>query len=224
MTAAPLRLGFVRGVAPQKWARRWAEWATHSGGAHAPLELVPLDSTGRIEPTAAAELDVVLERIPPGERPDGSVGPDRRRNAVRLYEEAVALVVAADHELTDTTSARKAALDRDTLELVSLLPHPDHPASWPATDSIDAAWIPRDAAEALALAATGTSGVLLPLPLARHLADKRAHAILPLEGIDPPLPGTEIWASWEIERDANDVQQLIGIFRGRGVRSSRGAR
>ncbi|CAG7620005.1 hypothetical protein LEUCIP111803_02337 [Leucobacter soli] len=215
--APPLRVGFARGVAPGKWARRWAD----SGGG--PLELVPLPVSGR----APAGLDIVLERVPPGERPTGTAGGagdtsaatglDPARLAVHLYEESLALVVAADHEL-----AGEGAADRDALALVTLLAHPDHATAWPDPAAWeDPSWAPRDAAAALDLVATGLGAILLPLPLARHLGSKRAHAVLPLR-LDPPLPGTTIWASWAAERDAADVQRFIGTLRGRTARSGRG--
>ncbi|MCB1274262.1 MAG: LysR family transcriptional regulator [Leucobacter sp.] len=199
-----LRVGFARGVAPGKWARRWEE-ATGSR-----LELVPLPARG------THGFDLVLERVDPGALPQGANSPEASRRAVRLYEESVAIVVAADHELADE---RRAGLD--ALQLVTLLAHPHHAPAWPAPEPwADPSWMPRDAAAALKLVASGAGAILLPLPLARHLSSKREHAVLPL---DAELPGTEIWASWAIERDAPDMQQLVGILRGRTARSGRGS-
>ena len=67
---------------------------------------------------------------------------------------------------------------------------------------------------------TGAGAILLPLPLARHLAGKRTHAVIPVYD-EKPLMGTQIWATWSVERDAGDVQQLVGIMRGRTARSQR---
>ncbi|MBN9612700.1 MAG: hypothetical protein J0H64_04425, partial [Actinobacteria bacterium] len=186
-----LRLGFARGVAPSKWARRWAE----SGAV--PLELIPLPASGR----RIDGLDVVLERVAPGAQPEGTgaqpegasaqpegtgaqpegtedggaegnrTGNDRaegdgaERHAVRLYSESIALVVAADHEL-----AGEESVDLDALQLVKLLAHPDHAPQWPEPEAWkDPSWAPADAAAALELVATGLGAILLPLPLARHL-------------------------------------------------------
>lgn len=205
-----LRLGFARGVAPSKWVRRWAE-ATAGMGAPR-LEIVPLPIGGRWP----RDLDVVLERVAPGADPVETTGEAPSRHAVRLYTESLALVVPADHEL-----AAADAADQDSLELVPLLAHPGHAPAWPAPQPwADPSWAPRDAAAALELVATGLGAILLPLPLARHLVSKRAHTVLPLR-VDPPLPGTTIWASWAIDRDAADVQQLVGIMRGRTARSAR---
>ncbi|MGK0714842.1 LysR substrate-binding domain-containing protein [Leucobacter sp. W1153] len=204
-----LRLGFVRGVAPSKWARRWAE-AVPS----VPLELVPLPLSGRPDPREAP-LDVVLERVPPGASPRDA-DPGSNRHALRLYSESVALVVAVHHEL-----AEQQTVDRDTLALIALLWHPDHASDWPsATPWNDPAWAPAHAEAAVELVGSGAGAILLPLPLARHLAGKRTHAVIPVFD-DSPLAGTEIWATWSVERDAGDVQQLVGIMRGRTARSQR---
>jgi hypothetical protein len=219
-----LVLGFSRGVAPNKWARRWADAADAAkrgeNGAHGDfpeLQVVPLGVNGR--PLHGQSCDVLLERVAPGGRPAGvgtEPGSDATRRGVRLYAEAVALVVPADHELAGET-----AVDRGTLDLVTLLAHPDHASGWPDPEPwADPAWAPADAAAALELVATGLGAILLPLPFARHLASKRAHAVLPVTG-EPPLQGTEIWATWAADRDAADVQQLVGIMRGRTARSGR---
>lgn len=206
-----LRLGFVRGTAPSKWAERWAEAVPEQR-----LELVPLTSTGATadrEP-GSPDPDVLLERVAPGARPAG-VGADRL--AVRLYAEDVALVVGVEHEL-----AEQQTVDRDTLALIPLLAHPDHAATWPAPEPWqDPSWAPAHAEAAMEIVASGAGAILLPLPLARQLAGKQRHAVLRVVG-DPPLDATEIWASWPVSRDAPDVQQLIGFMRGRTARSSRG--
>lgn len=211
-------LGFARGVAPGKWARRWAESAAVTKAPA--LEVVPLEVSG--VPRAGTHVDVMLERVAPGARPVGTAASDAEgtapaeRRAVRLYAEAVALVVPVDHPL-----AEEPAVDVESLALVSLLAHPDHVAAWPEPEPwADPAWAPADAAAALELVATGLGAILLPLPLARHLAGKRTHAVIPVTG-EPNLPGTEIWASWGSDRDDADVQQLVGILRGRTARSGR---
>ncbi|RGE18773.1 LysR substrate-binding domain-containing protein [Leucobacter sp. wl10] len=217
---APLRLGFVRGTAPGKWAKRWEQ------SVGAPLELVPIEAafvrdelaaeTGN--PGAAPGIDVLLERTLPGATPRNASGPGRARHALRLYEEAVAVVLPAEHPLADAPS-----IAVDELALVALLDHPDHAEEWPAARPWDdPEWMPADASAALELVATGVGAILLPLPLARHLASKREHAVLPVTG-EPAPAGTVIWASWEVDRDDADVQQLVGIMRGRTARSSRPA-
>lgn len=206
MTDEPtLELGFVRGLAPAKWGRRWADFSRQ------PLEMTPLSNLDA--PPDRDAYDVVLERAAPESRPPGTEGPTRSRHAVLLYEEAVALVLAADHE-------DPGLLDRETLELIPLLDYPGAYPQWPAPQPwAEPSLRPRNTRGALELVATGLGGILLPLPLARHLVDKRRHAVLPLNF---ELPGTTVWATWNLTRDAPDIQQLIGVMRGRTPRSSRG--
>lgn len=210
--AAPptLRLGFARGIAPSKWANRWSVVQPTI-----PLELVPLNLTFGC-PERPGSYDIVIERAAPGHRPGGSEGTDR--HALRLYTEAIALVVPIDHEL-----AQQEQVSLAELSLVPLLDHPDHSAEWPAAEPWqDPSWMPRNAAAALELVAAGSGALLLPQLLARHIGDKRRHAVLRVVG-EPTLAGTTVWATWDVDRDAADVQQLIGVMRGRTARSSRPA-
>ena len=207
----PLRLGFVRGVAPSKWAERWVRAVREQQLELVPVALADVDA-------ARSEVDVLLERAAPGATPPGADQASRTRHALRLYEESVALVVAADHEL-----AERAEVDLEDLALLPLLDHPDHHEEWPAAQRWrDPAWAPLDAEGTLELVATGMGGALMSLPLARHVGRKRIHAVIPVthEG-RALLPGTEVWATWSVERDADDVQRLMGVLRGRTARSSR---
>lgn len=206
-----IQLGFVRGVAPSKWADRWARAVPEQA-----LELVPVDL--HEVATARETLDLLLERVPHGVSPIGSNDLIRTRHAMQLYEEKVALVIPADHEL-----AKRESVDLDELALVNLIDHPDHLAQWPkAQEWKDPSWMPKNAKKTLELVATGLGGALMAQPLARHLSEKRSHAVVPVvDGATSLLPGTEIWATWRVERDGNDVQHLVGVLRGRTARSSR---
>lgn len=216
--ASSLRLGFSRGIAPSKWANRWA-----AAVPEVPLTLVPLTVAGKV-PADEAPVDMMLVRTAPGTAPAGSEaasvaaggGTPATINALHLYTESLSLVVAADHELAELPAA-----DNDALQLVTLLDYPGHAPEWPETQPwVDPSYAPKHTPAALELVATGMGGIVMPLPLARHLTRKRTHAVLPLT-VDPALPGTEVWATWTVERDAGDVQQLAGIMRGRTARSQR---
>ncbi|MCW2288712.1 LysR substrate binding domain-containing protein [Leucobacter luti] len=205
---APLRLGFARGIAPSTWAQRWE---VVSGNA---LELAPVNvAYGRSD---TIECDVMLERTLPGLRPAGSETPNPTRHALRLYLESVTLVVPAEHDL-----AKLDAIALTELDSVPLIAHPFHPAEWPApVPWNDPTWTPQSVPAALELVATGAGAIMLPTLLARHLTDKRKHSLVPVTGVDD-LPLTSVWATWDIDRDAADVQQLVGVLRGRTARSSR---
>lgn len=237
-----LRLGFARGIAPSKWASRWRR------STDIRLELVPLAlGYGGLEALRGrergAEVDVLLERTLPGEKPGmrstvrgdtaaaseagaGDTGieanaaaDDSDRHAMRLYDEAIALVVSSDHEL-----AKSDRIDVNELALVRLLDHPAHSPLWPAAEAWeDPDWMPQDLPAALELVASGLGAILLPQLLARHLINKHAHVVIPVLDASgtPALPGSAVWATWEKSRDAPDVQLLAGILRGRRERSSR---
>lgn len=210
-TTAPIRLGFARGVAPNTWARRWA-----AARPEQELELVPVDvAYGRgLAPDPGTPVDVMIERALPGLRPESPA--EAPRHAMRLYTERIALVLPRDHELADETG-----IDVADLALVPLLGHPEHPSDWGATQPwSDPSLAPTSVAAALDLVAAGLGGILLPLQLARHLTRKREHAIVAIIG-EPELPGTTVWATWAVARDADDVQQLAGVLRGRTARSGR---
>ncbi|MHA3682741.1 LysR substrate-binding domain-containing protein [Leucobacter sp. HY1910] len=212
---AGLRLGFVRGIAPTKWAKRYLV-ATHTR-----LELVPVAAAFSPRTKASPDYDMLLERTAPGITPDGTgiagdAGNSGDRRALRLYDEGIALVVNVDHELASETEITAA-----DLALVPLLDHPDHAPEWPAAQPwADPDWKPRNARAALDLVATGAGAMLLPMPLARHLSSKKQHALLLVTGEGAPA-ATTVWATWEVSRDDADVQQLAGILRGRTARSSR---
>lgn len=208
----PMELGFVRGVAPSKWAERWARAVRNQELILTPVALDEVDA-------ARVRSDVLLERVAPEAHPLGTAPSEPvLRHGLRLYEEGVALVVEAGHELS-----RRGEVDLEDLSLLPLIAHPDHHDGWPAAQPwADASWMPADAEATLELVATGVGGALMALPLARHLAGKRTHSVVPVAARGTSLlTGTEIWASWRIERDAPDVQRLIGVLRGRTARSSR---
>ena len=206
-----MRLGFVRGAAPNRWAKRWQQVTG------APLELVPVSSHFGHPDRAATEVDVLIERTRPGQRPAETTPRDvpAARHALHLYTEALALVIDADHELASSTE-----VTLEELALITLVDHPDHDTSWPAAQPwSDPAWMPAHARAAMDLVATGAGAILLPLPLARHLSSKREHAVVPVR---TDRPAADMWATWAVDHDTDDVQQLIGVMRGRTARSSRG--
>lgn len=207
--ALGMRLGFVRGISPTKWAKRYLV-ATHT-----PLELVPVAAAFAPRVTASPDYDMLLERTAPGARPAGT-GEGGARRSLRLYNEQIALVVSVDHEL-----AKDAEISAADLALIPLLDHPDHAPEWPAPEPwADPEWKPKNVRAALELVATGAGAILLPLPLARHISSKKQHALLQVTGDDGPA-GTTVWATWEVAADSTEMQQLAGILRGRTARSSR---
>lgn len=206
---AKILLGFTRGVAPSKWERRW-----NAISPERQLTIVPFpEPYGR--PEGADEFDMTLERTAPGSAPVGSASEgSTTHHALRLYDEALALVLPKGHELKGSESVSLADLAD-----VRILDHPNHAPDWPAAEPwADPAWMPTDIHAALEIVATGLGGILMPAPLARHIIDKHSHIAIRLA---EPIAGGTVWASWRVERDAPDMQHLAGVMRGRTARSSR---
>lgn len=57
---------------------------------------------------------------------------------------------------------------------------------------------------------------LLPAPVARDALQKSL-VIIPVTGLEPP----SIACIWSVDRDADDIQDFVGLLRGRTGRSSR---
>ena len=97
-----LRIGFVTGATPDKWARHWRDRRRE------PLELVPVTEADQLDGVRDGSLDMALVRLPVDR--DGL-------HCVRLYDElqvAVAsrehLLAAADEEVTTADMDRRAAV------------------------------------------------------------------------------------------------------------------
>lgn len=201
-----LRLVFERGVSPSKWATRWAE--QHPG---LPLA-IEVRMARRGDPLAAGNCDVLLARVGPNGNPaEHSAEP---LHTLRLYEEAVSVMLPEEHDL-----AERESIDATELAELMLLPHPEHADAWPApTPWADQATAPTSLAGTLEVVLAGVGAALVSDPLARHLGKKGLRRV-PVTG----LPGTWIWACWLVEADGPIIQDFVGVLRGRTRSSSRHA-
>ncbi|NUR09360.1 MAG: LysR family transcriptional regulator substrate-binding protein [Nocardioidaceae bacterium] len=199
----PFRVGFVPGVTPDKWSRRWAE------GRRGPLDLVPLDEDA--DPVAmlrAAALDMCLVRLPVDR--DGL-------HVVTLYDERPVVVASREHPV--------AAYDEvDVADLADehLLQPPDDVPEWRdvATEVRDGSRYPvpdmtvRQAVESVA----ADAGVLvLPMSVAR-LHHRKDVVAVPVRDV----PESTVALVWLRERDDETCQAFVGVVRGRTASSSRG--
>lgn len=226
-TPQTLAFGFCTGTAPTKWLRRW-----ETAGYPAQLAATALDlaffEAGVDQPAphsaataATAEVlaagGVCLLRTGAGEKP-ARFGT-AELNSVLLYQEEFGVLAAKDADVV----ALGAIQDAAEFELVQLFAHPWHLPEFPAaTPWQDPSWMPTSVTAIAQLAATGTAAALLPLPLARQIADKKQHRVLP---VAPGLvaPRAAIWACWMRSKDSPLVQDFIGVLRGRKRGSSRDA-
>lgn len=189
-----LRVGFVTGTTPDKWARSWREQG------RGPLTLVPLTEDEQEDAVRGGTVDLALVRLP--------VETDEL-HLVRLYDERPVVVASRDHFV--------AAADTVTLDDLAdeQLVRP-YPSGWqPAAAQL--AWPPMTEAEAIETVAAGTGVVIVPMSVARlhHRKD-----VVQREVVD--VPPTTVALVWLRERDDDDTQAFVGVVRGRTARSSRG--
>ena len=115
-------------------------------------------------------------------------------HAIPLWEEIAVAVLPKDHPLADAE-----ALTLDDL----------------AGDPLAAAQ--PDTAMTIELVAAGTGHAILPHGVAR-LHHRRDVVAVPVTDAAP----TRIALVWRVERDDADIQEFVGVVRGRTARSSRG--
>lgn len=120
---------------------------------------------------------------------------DAGLHRIPLWEEVAVAVLPKDHPLAEA----------DTLELGDLEGEPRAPEQ-------------DDPAMTLELVAAGTGWAILPHSIAR-LHARRDVVAIPVTDAAP----TRIALVWRVERDDDDIQEFVGVVRGRTARSSRGA-
>lgn len=210
-TAQQLRFGFVRGTAPQKWVRKWreGEYPVRLVAESLEADFFCPDTHGDL--LAAGGVLLTRSVTQPVTHVSGAL------NAVRVYSESVALLAAADSEI----AVLESITDSAELELTQLLDHPLHLRQWPAAVSWqDPAWLPVDSVAAAEIVASGAGAVLLPFPVARQVAQKSRHTVIPVTP-EVGLQETSVWAVWLSECDSAVVQDFIGVLKGRRSGSSR---
>ena len=191
--AAPLRVGFVTGATPDKWARAWRDRRPE------PLELVPVSEADQEPLLRDGSLDLCLVRLPVDR--DGL-------HVVRLYDEVPVVVVPKDHFVT---AAAEVGLD-DLSDEQLVRPHP---SGWkPRAEQLD--WPSMSEREALEVVASGSGIALVPMSVARlyHRKDVVHRPVT-------DLPATTVGLAWLVERDDERAQRFVGVVRGRTARSSR---
>ena len=195
MSDTTLRVGFVPGVTPDKWARSWRE---RQGRTR--LRLLPQEEPEAEAGVRSGDLDMALVRLPV-ER-DGL-------HLVRLYDEVAVVVVARDHPV-----AAYDEIDLADLADEQFIGGPPDELT-PGVEQLD--FPSMSAQEAVEAVAAGTGVVVLPMSVAR-LHHRRDVVHRPVRG----LPPTTIALVWLVERDDEHTQAFVGVVRGRTPRSSRG--
>ena len=190
----PLRIGFVTGATPDKWARHWREQRRE------PLELVPVTEDEQLDGVRDGSLDMALVRLPVDQ--DGL-------HCVRLYDELQVAVASREHVL--------AAADEEvtTADLVDEQLVRPHSSGWrPEADQLE--WPEMTEQEAIETVAAGTGVVILPMSVAR-LHQRKDVVTRVVSDLEP----TMIALVWPVERDDEVTQTFVGVTKGRTARSSR---
>ncbi|HEY3529110.1 MAG TPA: LysR family transcriptional regulator substrate-binding protein [Nocardioides sp.] len=188
-----LRVGFVTGTTPDKWARAWRE---QGRGA---LTLVPVTEEEQEEVVRRGEVDMALVRLPVD-----TAG----LHCVRLYDELPVVVAGREHLVA---AAESVTLD-DLADEQLVRPHV---SGWrPAVEQLD--WPAISERRAIETVAAGTGVVIVPMSVARLFQRKD---VVSREVTD--LPPTTIALVWLRDRDDDLTQAFVGVVRGRTARSSR---
>jgi DNA-binding transcriptional LysR family regulator len=190
----PLRVGFVTGATPDKWARNWRDQRRE------PLELVPVTEAEQLEGVRDGTLDMALVRLP---------ADTGGMHCVRLYDELQVAIASREHLLS------AADTEVSTADLVDEQLVRPHASGWrPQADQLD--WPPMSEQDAIETVAAGTGVVILPMSVAR-LHQRKDVVTRVVADLDP----TTIGLVWKIERDDEVTQAFVGVTKGRTARSSR---
>ncbi|THA66641.1 LysR family transcriptional regulator [Streptomyces sp. A0958] len=192
------RLAYVPGVTPTKWVRIWNERLPGI-----PLNLVPVPATEAQDLLRADGADAGFVRLPV----DGT-----DLSAIPLYTETTVVVIPKDHVVAAVEELSLAEL-ADEIVL-----HPqDDTLVWERLPGRPAIERPATTADAIELVAAGVGVLVVPQSLAR-LHHRKDLTYRPLSD----APESRIALSWPQEKTTDQVEDFIGIVRGRTVNSSRG--
>ncbi|MCD1145843.1 LysR family transcriptional regulator substrate-binding protein [Kocuria sp. LUK] len=215
---ADLAVAFVPGVMPGKWFFRWRD--RNPGRT---LEELPLETEDWAAELASGRAHACFVRLPAHPRPgvDDLAALRREHRAVELYAEQQVVVLPREHELT--------LLDEvPVTELVGEVLLQD-PASLPERQRLrpaGAADPPLPAVErvrdVIELVAAGLGLVVVPMSVARlHHRKDLEHRVVPDAAT---VTVALVWPQDLPDEREELVQDFVGVVRGRGRNSSRGAR
>lgn len=200
----PFRVEFVPGVTPDKWLRVWAQRLPDS-----PLEALPVEDAEALGHLRDGSSSMALLRLPVDR--DGL-------HVIPLYEEVPVVVVAKEHVVAAVDEVDVADLAEDVL-----MQDPALVPEWSAV--ADDGVLERSKAmpamttkQAIAVVATGSGIVVVPLSVAR-LHHRKDVVHRPVTGVAP----SRIGLAWRVDDEDPRIEEFIGIVRGRTERSTRGA-
>ncbi|MEE6269672.1 LysR family substrate-binding domain-containing protein [Streptomyces sp. VTCC 41912] len=194
------RLAYVPGVTPAKWVRIW-----HERLPEVPLTLVQVSAGEAADALRDGGADAGFLRLPV-DRTDLS--------AIPMYTETSVVVVPKDHLVAAFDEVSVADLADE------IMLHPlDDTLDWAQPPGRPAFERPATTPDAIELVAAGIGLLVVPQSLARlyHRRDLTYRTIT-------DTPQSQVALSWREDRTTDQVEDFIGIVRGRTVNSSRGRR
>lgn len=191
-------LAYVPGVTPGKWVRIW-----HERMPQVPLHLVQVRAAEAATLVRDRGADAVLLRLP----------TDRSGlHAIPLYTETTVVVIPKDHLI----AAAEEVTTEDLADDIVL--HPlDDTLDWEQVPGRPAIERPATTADAIQLVAAGVGLLVVPQSLAR-LHHRRDLTYRPVTDV----PQSRVALSWLEDETTEEMEQFIGIVRGRTVNSTRG--
>lgn len=190
-------LGAIPGATPGKWIGLWRERMPRVA-----LELREI----AVETQMAAldEVDAALVRLPLAASDDLHV--------IALYEEQPVVVMSTESHLTAADEVDLADLAGE----IQITPA-DDVLHLEIPDAVAPSFAPpADTAEAIATVAAGVGIVVVPMSLARAHQRRDVEYRVLRDG-----PVSTVALAWLRERTTPDVEEFVGIVRGRTARSSR---
>lgn len=175
------------------------KWFRRYRDSHPPESLVTVDADDAMDVLLAHEADLALTRLP-----DSRV--DDSFHVVQLYEEAPGIAVPKDSVYAEV--GEDVTPEDVAEEIVNYRIAQDGSVDVPALRT------------ALQVVAANVGVAIAPRPLLKVLSKKQVVA-LGLE--DPTVARTEIALVWRRADDGDEVQDFVGVAKGRTRNSSRNA-
>jgi DNA-binding transcriptional LysR family regulator len=192
-----LRIAFVPGVTPDKWARTWREREPGT-----PLDLTLVEEPDQESVLRDGRADMCFVRLPVDR--DGL-------HLIPLYEELAVVVVPLEHPVAAYDEVPLADLADEQLVAGEV-------AGWSEMATAAPLEFPEmTVKEAFEVVASGTGMAIVPMSVARlhHRKDLTHRPVT-------DAPPTQIGLAWLVDNEDERLDRFIGVVRGRRASSSRG--
>ncbi|TFD87809.1 LysR family transcriptional regulator [Cryobacterium serini] len=196
-------IAFVAGVTPTKWTRIWGDRRPD-----VPLTVFRIEAAEQISVLHDGRAEVSLVRLPID---------DTNLSVINLYNEIPVVVAAKDHVIAQAETVLLADLADE-----HLLQNPEDVPEWRdiATEVRDGSRRPlpsmRDLDETMEQVAAGVGIIIVPHGVAR-LYSRKDVVSRPVTDV----ADTQIALAWITRETTDDIEEFIGIVRGRSTASSR---